>query len=320
MLSAVPDVVAPWNEPLTDGQHSLVLYGIVVAGLALGATLLRMWATRGDVGPRYRPAALTGVCVTAVAFLSYVVVAAMFLLGYDHVGGLWRPNDGALYAWSARFMDWSVSVPLLVVELIAVSALAGRLARRLRAIGAGAAFLMILLGYIGGVVVDGGTDVGALALWGGISSVFFAVLYVVVILTVLRSLPYLPTAARGPYRSAMVLLLIVWFVYPIVFGLQGQVWGGGWTTGEQLALCAADVVAKVGYGLLLHRVARTRTAFDVTAGIDTHPESIWMEQVKLADGVVADARPSRQGREPVDPRPVPDDDLLDLRDARRPER
>jgi bacteriorhodopsin len=290
LQGAVHAVVAPWNVPLTDAEHSLALYGIVVAAFALGAGLLRMWATRGDVSPRYRPAALAGTGVAAVAFTSYAVIALLFLLGYDRTGGSWRPNDAAMSGWSVRFMDWSVSVPLLVVELIAVSALTGRLARRLRAVGVAAAFLMILLGYVGGVVVDGGTNVAALATWGGISSVFFAVLYIVVIVTVVRSLPDLPPSARKPYRSAMLLLLVVWFVYPIVFGLQGQVWGGQWTMVETLAFCAADVVAKVGYGVLLHRVARIRTASDVVRGTDTHPESIWLEQVKLADGVTPPAR------------------------------
>jgi len=288
--SAVQSIVAPWAESLTDGEHALITYGIVVAGLALGAALLRGWAVRNEVGPRYRPSVLTGVCVTGVAFVSYVAIAILFLLGYTHSGGMWRPDDGAALAWSARFMDWSVSVPLLVVELVAVSALAAPLARRLRAAGVAAAFLMILLGYLGGVVVGGGTDEAALAAFGGVSSVFFAVLYVIVIVTVVRSLPFLPPAARGPYRAAMLVLLVVWFVYPIVFGLQGQLWGGGVTTAEQLALCAADVVAKVGYGVLLHRVAKVRTASDVVTGRDTHPESVWLDQVKLADAVAVPSR------------------------------
>jgi len=161
---AVPSAVAPWNVPLTDAEHSLVLYGIVVAGLALGATLLRMAATRRDVTPRYRPATLAGMQVTAVAFTSYVLIAVLFLLGYDRIGTLWRPNDAAMMSWAARFMDWSVSVPLLVVELVAVSSLAGPVARRFRLVGASAAFLMIALGFIGGVVVEGGTDPVALAI------------------------------------------------------------------------------------------------------------------------------------------------------------
>src|SRR4051794_7168619 len=279
-------VVAPWNAPLTDAERSLILYGMVVAGFALGAALLRMVASRSEIGPRYRPATTAGTGVAAVAAASYVVLALGFLLGYDHRGGLWVPNDAAVLSWSPRFMDWSVTVPLLVVELIAVSAVTGRLARRLRSIGIAAAFLMILLGYLGGVVIEGGTDPGALATWGSASSVCFAVLDAVIIVTVVKSMPSLPATARGPYRAAMVLLLVVWFVYPVVFGLQGVTEGGEWTTAEQLVLCAADVAAKVGYGVLLGRVARLRTAADALTGLDPHPESVWLDQVKLAGGAL----------------------------------
>ena len=67
--------------------------------------------------------------------------------------------------------------------------------------------------------------------------------------------------------------------------------GGAWTAGENLALSAADVVAKVGFGLLLHRVARVRSAADVVAGEDAHPESIWVDQLRHADPVPAPAAP-----------------------------
>lgn len=282
MPVAVHAVLAPWETPLTTAERSLILYGMVVAGFALGAALLRMQAVRGEVGVRYRPAIVAGIGVAAVAFASYVAIAIAFVLGYDRHGSVWLPNDGAILSWSPRYMDWSVTVPLLVVELIAVSALTGPLARRLRAVGMAAAFLMILLGYLGGVVIDGGRDRTALTITGIVSSVFFVVLYVVIIVTVVRSLPSFPRTIRGPYRSAMVLLLVVWFVYPVVFGLQGLVQGGAWTTALQLALCAADVAAKVGYGALLTRVARLRTAADLVDGEAGRPRSVWLDQVRLA--------------------------------------
>ena len=136
MPIAVHAVVAPWNVPLTDAEHSLALYGIVVAAFALGAALLRMWATRTDVSPRYRPAALTGVGVTArrLRLLRRHRRCCSCSATTTSAGSGGRTTPPT-FAWSARFMDWSVSVPLLVVELIAVSALAGRLARRLRARG-----------------------------------------------------------------------------------------------------------------------------------------------------------------------------------------
>jgi bacteriorhodopsin len=173
-------------------------------------------------------------------------------------------------------MDWSVTVPLLVVELVAVSSLRGRRLVRTRAAGIAAAFAMIAAGYIGGVVIDGGQDRTALLVWGLVSTVFFVALYVLVLATVLRSLPSLPAAARQAYRTAMIVLMATWFVYPVVFGLQGVTSGGAWATTEQLLLCTADVVAKVVFGLLIHKVAKLRTAFEVNADLETHPESLWI--------------------------------------------
>jgi bacteriorhodopsin len=220
-------VIAPWHADLTGLERALVSYGLVVAALALLAMLGRTWMSRGEVSSRYRPALAASLGVLGVAFLSYVLLVVEFLVGYHHVGQLWRPGDEAVWAWSARYMDWSVSVPLLVVELVAVSSLQGRLISRVRGAGVVAAFLMIAAGYIGGVAVGDGQDRSALLVWGLISSVFFVALYALVLMTVLRSLPALPALARPTYRNAMVLLMATWFVYPIGFGLQGITAGRG---------------------------------------------------------------------------------------------
>jgi bacteriorhodopsin len=274
---SVQHIIAPWAAPLTDAERSLIEYGVVVAGLALLAMLIRTWLVRSEVSGRYRPAVAASMGVLAVAFLSYVAVAVAITTGYTRVGDVWVPGDHAVWAWSVRYMEWAISVPLLVVELMAVSTLRGRTLSRIRSIGVGAAFLMITAGYMGGIVVGGGEDRSALLLWGVISAVFFGLLYTVVLYTVLHSLPALPSLARPTYRNAMVLLMVTWFVYPIVFGLQGWTEGGGWAVVGQLVLCAADVVAKVGFGVQIHRVAKLRTAFDVDAGLDTHPESLWID-------------------------------------------
>jgi len=285
-LHAARDIVAPWNATLTASDRSLVAYSLVVAALALVAMLVRMWSARREVSSRYRPAVYAGVGVLSVAFLSYVLLAVAFFTGYDRHGARFVANDAAIWSWAPRYMDWSVSVPLLVVELLAVSALMGRRATVARAAGVGAAFLMILFGYLGGVVIDDGTNFGALLTYGTISSVFFAVLYVVVIGTVVASAPVLPAAARPAYRGAMVLLLVVWFAYPVVFGLQGVASGPGWVVTAHLVLSAADIVAKTGYSLLILRVALLRTAADVAGGVDVHPEAIWVDQLRQSDPVL----------------------------------
>ena len=293
------EVVAPWAVPLTDLERSLVTYGLVVAGLALLAMLVRTWTVRSEVSGRYRPAIAASLAVLTVAFASYVLLVVSFDTGYIRQGSLWVPNDQAMTAWSARYMDWTVTVPLLVVELIAVSSLAGRAIARTRAIGVAAAVAMIATGYLGGIAVDGGENRTALLVWGLVSSVFFVVLYAVVLTTVLHSLPALPSVARPAYRNAMILLMATWFVYPVVFGLQGATSGGAWATTGQLLLCGADVVAKVGFGLLIQKVAKLRTAFDVQTGLATHPETLWVDGERHSDALYpASADPVNAERVP----------------------
>lgn len=281
----VIDVKAPWTAALTGTERALVTFGLGVATLALLAMLVRTWVVRGEVSGRYRPAVAASLGVLTAATLSYVVLIVRFDTGYTLVGGLWRPGPDAMWAWSARYLDWAVTVPLLVVELVSVSALTGTTMARTRRIGVAAAFLMIATGYLGGVAIGGGEDFTALLVWGVVSSVFFALLYALVLVTVLRSLPALPSAARPTYRLAMVVLMGTWFVYPVVFGLQGVTSGGAWAATGQLLLCAADVVAKVGFGILIHRVAKLRTAFDVQAGLAVHPETLWVDGERVSDAL-----------------------------------
>lgn len=278
-------VIAPWKDTLTSGEHSLIFYSLVIAGLALLGYLLKTALSLSEVGTKYRPAVLASIAITGIAFVSYVVLVLKFDLGYDPKGSNWVPNSDALLSWSPRYMDWSVTVPLLMIELIAVSALTGVLARRVRFLCVGGAFGMIFTGYLGGVVIGDGENLGALWLWGVISGLFMVGLYVLILFTVLKTLPGLEAEARGSYRSAMILLMVIWFAYPIAFGLQGFASGGGRTTAMQVVLSFADIVAKVGFGVLIHKVAKLRTAQDVNSGTDTHPETVWMSGVKHSDSI-----------------------------------
>ncbi|MGN6744471.1 MAG: bacteriorhodopsin, partial [Amnibacterium sp.] len=272
-----------------------------VAAFALLAMLVRTLVVAREVSGRYRPAIAASLGVLTVAFLSYVLIAVQFAAQYRWNGSGWVPGPDAVLAWAIRYMDWSVTVPLLVVELVAVSALRGAAIARTRAVGIAAAFLMIATGYIGGVAVDDGQNRAALIAWGVVSAVFFAAVYAVVLATVLRSLPAMPSSARRPYRTAMVVLMVTWFVYPVVFGLQGATSGGTWAVVGQLLLCAADVVAKVLFGVLIHKTAKMRTAFDAQTGLNRHAETLWLDGSRISDAVVPpSAAPGGAADAPLD--------------------
>jgi bacteriorhodopsin len=190
-----------------------------------------------------------------------------------------------------RYIDWSVTVPLLMVELLAVCSVAGARARTLRATTMAAAFLMIVTGYLGSQVIADGRDRTALVIWGLISTVFFAYLAAALIGAVRASLPTMGAEAATSLRNATIVLLSSFGVYPLVYAIPVFVdVTAAWLATIQVGYSVADVVAKVGAGVLIHKVAKLRTAEDVVAGVDTHPEPVWSSHVHKSDGVLPEVR------------------------------
>jgi hypothetical protein len=151
----------------------------------------------------------------------------------------------------------------------------------------GAAFLMVVTGYMGSQVLSQGRDATALVVWGLISTAFFGYLYVALIGAVCVSLPTMGAESAASLRNAAIVLLSSFGVYPLVYAIPVFVdVTPAWFTAMQVGYSAADVVAKVGFGILTHKVAKLRTAEDVVAGVDTHPEPVWSSNVHKSDGVL----------------------------------
>jgi bacteriorhodopsin len=202
------------------------------------------------------------------------------------VDGRYVPGPDALESMSTRYLDWSVTVPLLLAELLAVCTLAGRRLSVLRASAMAAALLMIVTGYLGAQVFHHGASDFWLWFWFVVSCVFFAYVYVALIPVVIRSVRDLPADAGHGLAQAAVVLFGVFLVYPFVYLIPVFLAGGGWTTTMHLAFSIADVLAKVLFGILIHKVAKLRTAADVAAGVDTHPEPVWVDSVHHSEAVL----------------------------------
>jgi bacteriorhodopsin len=284
-MNVLHRVDPPWTAVLSEGQHTLVLFATVAVVLAFLATLVRVRFASAEVHGEFRTASLTANAVVAIALGSYVLILASLVLGYRHTAEGWIPTATAQYAWAVRYADWAVTVPLLVVELLAVSLARSTAQKELtRRVGMGLAFLMIVLGFLGAFVVGDGRDFGALVLFGGLSAICFLGLTILIVRVALHSLPRIVRSARAPYRSAVVLLLVVWFAYPLVYGLQGTTAGGGWAVVGVVVLSAADVVAKVGFSSLIHRTAvfQSRAEEDASPTTERRPrlpeaDSLWVE-------------------------------------------
>jgi len=276
-------VTPPWTAPLTTSEHTLIFYFLTFAGLALLFGFVRAWVTRGEVGARYRTAVVARLGIMSTAALTYFLLIYEFGVGYTLRGGLFRPNANAILTFEPRYVEWSVTVPLLIVELFAVCVLVGVRARRVRALATSAALGMIFAGFLGAFVIDDGHSVFALVLLGIISAVFWAISNILVVRVVQQSLRELTDEGASILKAATLLLLCGWIVYPIVYLIQIVSNGGGWATVIQVTLCVADIAVKLGFSGLIHRAAKLRTAEDVRAGEDVHPEAIWITSVKQSD-------------------------------------
>jgi bacteriorhodopsin len=293
----VADTPAPESQPMSTTLYDLVHLALLVAGFALLAYLLYSWASRDEVGRRYRPAVDAGLCLAAVATVSYLILFVKWDSGFTLTGGVYVPNAEARWTGSTRYPDWAVTVPLLTVELLAVCSLTGKRARNLRASTMAAAFLMIVTGYVGAQLVAEGRDRTALVVWGLVSTAFLVYLYVALIGAVRGSLPHMGRPAAVSLRNATTVLLASFGVYPLVYAIP--VFADvtpAWSATVQVAYSAADVVAKVGFGLLVHKVALLRTAEDVRAGTDTHPEPVWISSAHESDAVLPAPARAATGR------------------------
>ncbi|GGM19106.1 bacteriorhodopsin [Nakamurella endophytica] len=274
-------------------QYLLVLYGFVVAAFALFAAGVYGAKTSGEVSKAYRPAAIASTLICWVATLAYIVLILEWVLGFHAADGgrTFTPAAGTVVT-ELRYMDWSVTVPLLTVELLAVAALTRVLAFRLRLVAIPAAFLMIATGYLGVVLGEDAQRgvTGAFWLWGLISTAFFVVLYGVALRAYRATAQQLGGEALISYRNALILLFSVFGAYPLAYLVP--LWAGadnsGWATAEQLTFTFADILAKAGFGILIHKVAKLRTAADALAagGVagtvsaasvpDTLPAEVWI--------------------------------------------
>lgn len=264
----------------SPGVWHLVEYSFVVAGFALAAGCLYSLLGRHEVGTKYRAAVHGSALLQGVAALAYLALIITWNSGFDYVNGMYVPAATERFDGGLRYADWSVTVPLLAVELLAVTVLAGKALSRGRAIAIGSAFGMIVTGFLGASVFDNGTSTTWLNVWAAISTVFFLVLYGVLGKAVVGSRASLSPATYTSLLRSAIVLFSIFGAYPLLYLVQVLVGPNSnlvaWAVVVQVGFSFSDIIAKVGFGAMIHKVAKLRTAEDLEAGTATHDEAVWV--------------------------------------------
>ena len=245
-------------EPLSFGQYSTVYNAFSFVLAAMGAATLFLFISRSQIAPSYKTAVTISGIVTAVALYHYFRIFNSWTEAYsvlnDVVTVTGRPFNDAY-----RYMDWLVTVPLLVTELVLVMRLPGKLGSSKATKLAVLALIMVALGYPGEISKDSNTR----WLWWGLSMIPFLIIQYELFVGLKSAIEAQPESTRGMVSTARYITVVTWFFYPIVFilpmiGLSGA----GATVGVQVGYSIADVLAKAAFGIFIYNIALAKTQGD----------------------------------------------------------
>jgi bacteriorhodopsin len=245
-----------------DGSQWSTVYNVLSFGLvSMLATTVYTLVSQHRVLPKYRNALILSSMVTFIAGYHYLrifdsfseaTVEGSFNVMVDFNADPKAFNEGY------RYVDWILTVPLLLVEVIAVLALAREAAKSLitRLVPASAA--MIALGYPGEISTDDGTKI----LWGVLSTLPFLYILYVLFVELGKSLDRQPEGVAATVGRLRMLLIATWGVYPIAYMMpllgsdasdpNAFVW-------RQVGYTVADVLAKCLFGLTIFKIARMKS-------------------------------------------------------------
>jgi bacteriorhodopsin len=253
---------------MSDMQYQAVYNCLSFALASMLATTMYLWFRSFAVQDRYQSAVLISGLVTFIAAYHYIRIFNSWVDAYHYTPGtisggameLGAPKlTGIPFNDAYRYMDWLLTVPLLLIEILLVMKLDERTYNdKAKTLGFGSA-LMIASGYYGELVITG--DLTPRWMCWFLSMMFF--LYIVYELLVGLSEATNSEAdpeIRGKIQTAQVMTVISWCTYPIVylFPMLG-INAAHAVMGIQIGYCASDIISKCGVGLVIYQITYAKS-------------------------------------------------------------
>jgi len=261
MPLAASDVVVP---SLSAGQYATIynLFSLVIASMLFTAIFLLF--SRDRVAPRYRNALVVSAVVCGIATYHYFRIFENFKESYPAGASVTAAHalSNVEFNEAYRYVDWFLTVPLLLVETVAVMALGRAAQRSLLYKLVPASALMIGLGYPGEI----SSSTASRAIWGFLSTLPFLYLLYVLFVELSKSLGRQPVEVQHTVKMLRISLVGLWGVYPIAYlfpMIGGDFFGGasGFVL-RQGGYSIADILAKAAYGLAIYKIARVKSRLE----------------------------------------------------------
>lgn len=223
--------------------------------MAMAAASVFFLFERSTVAHKWKTSLLISGLITGIAAVHYYYMRDYYVSTHETPIAL-------------RYIDWTLTVPLMVVEFYLLVRAAGAKTALLWKLIV-AAVIMLVFGYIGEAFTDG--TMSHSVLWGSLSTLgYLYILYSAWMGEVAQlAAASNSVAVRKGVRALAWFVLVGWAIYPIGYMAMPGGWlgpdGAGLLRPHDLDLLynIADAINKIGFGLVVYGIARSESAVKV---------------------------------------------------------
>merc|ERR1719192_1625286 len=235
------------------------------------ATTMYLWFRSTAVADKYKSAVLISGLVTFIAAYHYIRIFNSWVEAYSYSAG--QIVDGALeinapsltgvpFNDAYRYMDWLLTVPMLLMEIVLVMKLSSEEAsQKCMTLGVSSA-LMIILGYPGELIVEGDLS-QRWTYWMLAMLPFCYIVYELLVGLAAATASETDPRVRDLVFRAQWVTVVSWLTYPVVyiFPMLGFA-GAQAVVNIQVGYCVSDVISKCGVGLIIYSITAAKSAAD----------------------------------------------------------
>lgn len=244
-------------EIITIPKDDAIAFTFFTGYMAMLAASIFFFFERSRVEGKWKVSLLVSGLITFIAAVHYYYMRDYYLVTGE--------NPTVL-----RYIDWTLTVPLMCVEFYLLTKAAGaKLGLLWKLIIA--SVWMLVAGYIGEAFNPEGGDTTHSVIWGVISTLgYIYILYTAWFGEVAQlAKQSKDEVVKKGVRVLAWFVLVGWAIYPIGYMCMPGGWFNvafGWgSSNVDLFYNIADAINKIGFGLVVYYIATTSTAKEVKA-------------------------------------------------------
>jgi len=262
---------------MSDVQFQLVYDTLSFSLACMMSTTIYLWFRSTAVLDRMKSAVIISGLVTFIAAYHYMRIFNSWVEAYKYGPHSTEPKDahdgkhgptltsgppeatGVPFNDAYRYMDWLLTVPLLLIEILLVMKLdAATFSSKAWSLGSTSA-LMIVSGFYGELFVEGNLAPRWIS-WA-ISMCFFLNIVYELMVGLSAAVAQETGDVASKINNACLMTAVSWCTYPVVylfpmFGITGS----EAVVAIQVGYSMSDIISKCGVGLLIYQISAAKTA------------------------------------------------------------